>query len=149
MKFFFISTSIYVIYLMNKYQPKIKESNDNFPIIYLLIPSFILGCIFNYELTIIEIFWSFSLFLESVCILPQLFLLQKTGEAESLTTHYIFALGIYRALYIPNWIYRYYVEGRFDKLSIITGIVQTLIYSDFFYVYYQKIVKNFKFSLPQ
>ena len=36
-----------------------------------------------------------------------MFLLQRTGEAETITTHYIFALGAYRALYILNWIYRY------------------------------------------
>lgn len=50
--------------------------------------------------------WSFSIFLESVAILPQLFMLQRTGEAETITTHYLAALGVYRALYIPNWIYR-------------------------------------------
>jgi len=51
--------------------------------------------------------WSFSIFLEAVAILPQLFLLQRTGEAETITTHYLAALGAYRAFYIPNWIYRY------------------------------------------
>lgn len=34
-------------------------------------------------------------------------MLQRTGEAETITTHYLAALGVYRALYIPNWIYRY------------------------------------------
>lgn len=53
-----------------------------------------------------EILWSFSIFLESVAILPQLFMLSRTGEAETITTHYLFALGAYRALYIPNWVYR-------------------------------------------
>jgi ER lumen protein retaining receptor len=36
--------------------------------------------------------------LESVAILPQLSLLQRTGEAEAITTRYLFALGSYRAL---------------------------------------------------
>ena len=39
-------------------------------------------------------------------------MVSKTGEAESITSHYLFALGSYRALYIVNWIYRYYVEGN-------------------------------------
>ena len=42
----------------------------------------------------------------SVAILPQLFMVSKTGEAESITSHYLFALGSYRALYILNWVYR-------------------------------------------
>lgn len=105
--------------------------------------------IFNYEFSIVEILWSFSLWLESVAIIPQLVVLQRTGEAQLLTTHYIFALGLYRALYIPNWIYRYYTEGRMDKIAVISGILQTIVYSDFFYIYYKKVVKNLKFKLPE
>jgi len=82
--------------------------------------------------------WSFSIWLESVAILPQLFMLQRTGEAEAITTHYLFALGAYRALYIPNWIYRYFGEGYFDVISVVAGIIQTVLYSDFFYIYYTK-----------
>jgi ER lumen protein retaining receptor len=57
--------------------------------------------------------WAFSIYLEAVAILPQLFILQRTGEAEAITTHYLAALGVYRAFYIPNWIYRYvFLEVR-------------------------------------
>ena len=48
--------------------------------------------------------WTFSIYLEAVAILPQLFMVSKTGEAESITSHYLFALGSYRALYIINWV---------------------------------------------
>lgn len=54
-----------------------------------------------------QILWAFSLYLEAVAIMPQLFLLQRTGEVENLTSHYIFTLGGYRAFYLLNWIYRY------------------------------------------
>lgn len=80
------------------------------------------------------------MWLESVAILPQLFMLQRTGEAETITVHYLFALGIYRALYIPNWIYRYFAEGHVDPIPVIAGIIQTILYSDFFYIYYTKWV---------
>jgi ER lumen protein retaining receptor len=82
-------------------------SIDTFKVEYLVGPSFILALIFNYHFTFSEVMWSFSIFLESVSILPQLFMLQRTGEAETITTHYLAALGAYRALYIPNWLYRY------------------------------------------
>jgi hypothetical protein len=85
--------------------------------------------------------WAFSIWLESVAILPQLFMLQRTGEAETITTHYLFALGAYRALYIPNWIWRYFTEqGHFDAIAVLAGIVQTVLYSDFFWIYYTKYV---------
>lgn len=93
----------------------------------------------------LQILWAFSIWLESVAILPQLFMLQRTGEAETITTHYLFALGLYRALYIPNWLYRYFAEGYVDQIAWLAGTVQTILYSDFFWIYYTKYV--FFFSL--
>ena len=85
--------------------------------------------------------WAFSIWLESVAILPQLFMLQRTGEAETITTHYLFALGLYRALYIPNWIWRYFTEnGHFDVIAVVAGLIQTVLYSDFFWIYYTKYI---------
>lgn len=51
--------------------------------------------------------------------MPQLFMLSKTGSAETITAHYLFALGSYRALYILNWIYRYYTESYVDTIVVI------------------------------
>jgi ER lumen protein retaining receptor len=125
MKLFFISSSCFIIYLMrNRYRfvsfhvyisicpsdafhrPTNDPSIDTFKVEYLLGPSFLASLIFNYRFSVMEILWSFSIFLEAVAILPQLFMLQRTGEAQTIDTHYLAALGAYRALYIPNWIYR-------------------------------------------
>ncbi len=83
----------------------------------------------------LKILWTFSIYLESVAILPQLFMISKTGDAETITSHYLFALGSYRALYILNWIYRFSFEGYFDIIAVFAGIVQTGLYLDFFYLY--------------
>lgn len=99
--------SAHSITLRTIYRPTHDPSIDTFRIEYLLGPCIILALIFNYAFAVTEVLWSFSIFLESVAILPQLFMLQRTGEAETITTHYLAALGIYRALYIPNWIYRH------------------------------------------
>ena len=107
MKVFFIASSVYILYLMKfKFRPTQDPSIDTFRVEYLLGPAVVLSLLFNYKFSFTEILWSFSIFLESVAILPQLFMLQRTGEAETITTHYLAALGAYRALYIPNWIYR-------------------------------------------
>ncbi|ESK97233.1 hdel sequence binding protein [Moniliophthora roreri MCA 2997] len=149
MKLFFIGSSCYTLYLMKgRFRPTHDPSIDTFRIEYLLGPCFILGLIFNYSFSFTEILWSFSIFLESVAILPQLFMLQRTGEAEAITTHYLAALGIYRALYIPNWIYRYFTEGVVDPIAVTAGIVQTGLYLDFFYVYFTKVLQGQKFELP-
>lgn len=67
--------------------------------------------------------------------MPQLFMLSRTGSAETITAHYLFALGTYRALYILNWVYRYYTEEFFDPIATVAGVVQTVLYADFFYLY--------------
>ena len=85
-----------------------------------------------------QILWTFSIYLESVAILPQLFMISKTGEAETITTHYLFFLGLYRALYLVNWIWRYHFEGFFDLIAVVAGVVQTVLYCDFFYLYVTK-----------
>jgi len=149
MKLFFIGSSCYIVYLMRiKFRPTNDPSIDTFRTEYIAIPSFLLALIFNYEFIPSEILWSFSIFLESVAILPQLFLLQRTGEAETITTHYLAALGVYRALYIPNWVYRYWTEGSVDVIAVMAGLVQTGLFADFFWVYFTRVLKGEKFELP-
>nr|ACZ59475.1 HDEL sequence binding protein [Flammulina velutipes] len=149
MKVFFIGSSCYILYLMHyRFRPTHDPSIDTFRVEYLLGPCFVLALIFNYKFTFTEVLWSFSIFTESVAILPQLFMLQRTGEAETITTHYLAALGVYRALYIPNWVYRYFTEGVMDPIAVTAGIVQTGLYLDFFYVYFTKVLQGEKFELP-
>ncbi|OAA69874.1 ER lumen protein retaining receptor [Cordyceps fumosorosea ARSEF 2679] len=150
-KILFIGSQGYIIYLMtNAYKPTNDPNVDTFRVQYLLGGAAVLAVLFPVRYTVMEILWAFSIWLESVAILPQLFMLQRTGEAETITTHYLFALGSYRALYIPNWIYRYFAEPNHkpDWIAIIAGLVQTVLYSDFFYVYYTKVLKGKKFKLP-
>lgn len=141
--------------MLNDYKPTHDPNLDTFKVQYLIGFSFLFALLFSHvykisEVSMLElviyvqytdafkILWTFSIWLESVAILPQLFMLQRTGEADTITTHYLFSLGAYRALYIPNWLYRYFAENRFEANSVMAGIVQTLLYSDFFYIYYTK-----------
>jgi len=82
--------------------------------------------------------WTFSIYLESVAVLPQLFMISKTGEAEIVSAQYLFCLACYRALYILNWIYRFYTEHYFDLIAVVAGTVQTILYADFVYLYITK-----------
>lgn len=102
----FLPSLIRCTHTLLAFRPTHDPSIDTFRVEYLIAPSLILALLFNYSYSIVEVFWSFSIFLESIAILPQLFILQRTGEAETITTHYLAALGAYRGLYIPNWIYR-------------------------------------------
>ncbi|KAL6256175.1 hypothetical protein P5V15_012291 [Pogonomyrmex californicus] len=149
MKIVFIATSLATVFLMYvKFKATYDHNHDTFRIEFLILPAFVLALLINHELSFVEVLWTFSIYLESVAILPQLFLVSKTGEAESITSHYLFALGSYRGLYLFNWVYRYYAEDHYDLIAIVAGLVQTVLYCDFFYLYITKVLKGKKLQLP-
>uniref|UniRef100_K9IYV2 ER lumen protein-retaining receptor n=1 Tax=Desmodus rotundus TaxID=9430 RepID=K9IYV2_DESRO len=139
-------TTVWMIY--SKFKATYDGNHDTFRVEFLVVPTAILAFLVNHDFTPLEILWTFSIYLESVAILPQLFMISKTGEAETITTHYLFALGVYRTLYLFNWIWRYHFEGFFDLIAIVAGLVQTVLYCDFFYLYITKVLKGKKLSLP-
>ncbi|KAF6077884.1 KDEL endoplasmic reticulum protein retention receptor 1 [Phyllostomus discolor] len=139
-------TTVWMIY--SKFKATYDGNHDTFRVEFLVVPTAILAFLVNHDFTPLEILWTFSIYLESVAILPQLFMVSKTGEAETITSHYLFALGVYRTLYLFNWIWRYHFEGFFDLIAIVAGLVQTVLYCDFFYLYITKVLKGKKLSLP-
>lgn len=84
-----------------------------------------------------ELLWTFSIYLESIAILPQLMVLQKYRLVENLTGKFVFFLGMYRLFYIFNWIYRSHTQKNYRHHIVVyvCGVVQTLLYADFFYQY--------------
>ena len=102
LKVVFLSTSYATIYLIrNQYKHTYDKENDTFRMIFLVMPCFVLACFINYypnpqevrdtnraqppsaaathaAAPCVQILWTFSIYLESVAIMPQLFLLQKT-----------------------------------------------------------------------
>jgi len=158
LKILFLSCTYYIIYLVLK-EPTISatyevdKAKDSFKIEYLIVPSAVLGILTAVDWSPLEVLWTISIYLEAVAILPQLFILLRTGECEALNSHYIFTLGGYRALYLLNWAYRYFTEEFYasqDGVYIVwfSGAVQTLLYLDFFYYYATCVWYNKKLTLP-
>ncbi|KAJ7692859.1 hypothetical protein B0H17DRAFT_1200186 [Mycena rosella] len=75
--------------------------------------------LFNYGFTLTEILWFFSIALESVCVVPQLILLRQTTVPTVITSRYLLALG-----------------SRSHR--VLCGLVQTVFYLDFAWVYYSR-----------
>jgi len=156
-KVVFIVASIAVVWVM-RFQPPYcytyDDKVDMFNMWLLIGPCAVLGLIFNEEFSVREILWAFSIFLEAVAIVPQLFVVQSlaqqhSGFVEIITSHYVFALGGYRALYLLNWIYRYFTEDEYrDWIVWVAGTVQTVIYCDFFYYYLLAAFYRRKMVLP-
>ena len=134
-------STIYLIYI------KFKDSydqRDNFRVEFIIVPLIPLSLLLNHEFLFMEILWTFSIYLESLAVLPQLIMVIKTGKVEPTIFYYICMLCSYRAFYIINWIERYYEESFYDIIAIVAGCIQTVVYLPFFYLYHTKVIKEEK-----
>jgi ER lumen protein retaining receptor len=133
MKIFYLASSFATVYLIYfKFKATYDKTHDTFRIEFLLIPSTILALIINHEFDVLEILWTFSIYLESVAILPQLFMISSSKEIKYVMKFYLAFLTSYRALYVFNWIYRYYDESFLDFISFVCGTIQVFVYLEFF-----------------
>ena len=144
-KLFYLTSSLYILYLMTRRYPRTRESEHEYKITAgILITSLIVTPIF---MGVFKMHWSlvrfteqWSLVLECVAVLPQITLLSHTAIPTAITSWYLVALGVYRAWYILNWIWR--VADDNDSFnnwtSVVCGVVQTLIYVEFAYIYYNR-----------
>lgn len=160
MKVLYIGTTALIIFAI-RFQEPICSTYDKAQDTFLhwkfaVAPCLVVACITYFlgrgfeDFDIMELLWTFSIYLEAIAILPQLITLQRYREVENLTGNYIFFMGAYRALYILNWIYRSYNEPfyRHHYVVYFCGVLQTLLYADFFYYYLKSKAKGGKFTLP-
>ncbi|RAL50321.1 unnamed protein product [Cuscuta campestris] len=152
MKIVFIGSSLAIVWCM-RFHRAVRRSYDReldtFRHWILVAVCFLLALLVHEKFTFLEVFWGFSIYLEAVAILPQLVLLQRSGNVDNLTGQYVAFLGAYRAFYILNWIYRYFTEPHFSRwIACIAGLVQTALYADFFYYYFISWKNNVKLQLP-
>ncbi|KAL7901743.1 ER lumen protein retaining receptor domain-containing protein [Trichoderma sp. SZMC 28014] len=143
----YIVTSFYILGVMQWLFPRSREREISWK-----LGAFILGGSLALSPFIMMIFeskrrwgfltwmWVFSEILESVCVLPQLLLLRQTTVPTVIDSFYLLALGSYRAMYCVNWFVREMdVNDRPpDAIAVIFGVIQTLLYIDFAWVYYTR-----------
>ncbi|KAF2288043.1 hypothetical protein GH714_004061 [Hevea brasiliensis] len=108
-----------------------SKDEDTFRHYILILLCFVLALLIHRSFDVIEVLWAFSIYLEAVAILPQLLLLQRSRNIDNLTVNYVFLLGAYRALYIVNWIYRFFVEGINFRWILYIVICATPVDSEY------------------
>lgn len=158
MKVLYISATGYIVWMIRykePYRSKYDNSQDSFlHLRFGVAPCAVLAVVtmaIQQSLDVLELLWTFSIFLEAVAIVPQLIVLQRYREVENLDGYYIFFMGAYRALYILNWIYRSYYEEFYHHNWVVylCGMCQTLLYADFFYYFVISKYYGGKITLPK
>ncbi|CAM9774961.1 unnamed protein product, partial [Sphacelaria rigidula] len=117
-----------------------------FGIVYIVAPCLLLAVLVHPSLNrhfLSDTAWTFSMYLESLAIIPQLYMFQKQarGIVEVLVTHTTFAVGIARVMDMVFWIFSYKeLTGHSGSKSVgvfvlLTQFVHVIIMGDFFYYY--------------
>ncbi|KAF2263028.1 ER lumen protein retaining receptor [Lojkania enalia] len=148
LKIFYTLSSLYIIFLMTSVYARTREREKAWkfgmycligsvvvaPFWFLIFKRWVIG-----KYAFIKILWVFSEILESVCVIPQLLLLRQTTVPTVIDSFYLVALGMYRFLYVLNWIVRGAREDNYrDPTSWVWGTIQTALMIDFAWVYWSR-----------
>lgn len=120
--------------------------------LFLAVPAFIVAVIFHPNLNedwISDVSWTYAMYLESVAVIPQLYMFQKqkNGVVEIMNAHFVAALGFGRVMEFTFWIYSYHELSTSagsklpGYLAIFSQFIQLVLMVDFFW-YYITAVKN-------
>ena len=135
-KIFFIASSSSIVFMTSAIFPSRTTADlDTLWVSPLIGGPAILALVINNELSVMEILWTFSIYLETIVMLPQLQLSTKT-KPDHVILGYMALMGSYRLFYCFNWIYRYQYEGSYDPIAIVSGVIQTAVYIIF-------LIKNY------
>lgn len=133
---------------------KFGEMNvpEGYGAVYLACPILLLAMVIHPNLNtdfLSDVAWTYSMYLESLALVPQLYMFQKqkNGVVELLTAHFVAALGFGRILEFAFWLYSYHeLSGSSGStlpgyIALIAQVLQMFLMLDFFW-YYLKAVKN-------
>lgn len=142
--------SLLLIYWGNtklKYHYKFEKDSVN--IIIPIIFSAILAIFIHPDLNSYfpaDFAWTFSLYLETIAMLPQLTLMTKIGgEVETLTSHYLASLAASKILSFVFWLFSYKELAPEQGKNIpgwtvmISFGIQIVLFADFLFAYVKSV----------
>lgn len=119
-------------------------------VVYIIVPAMILAIFLRPNLNkdfFSDAAWTFSMYLESVAILPQLYMFTKQANTpvEVLVSHCVFALGFARVMEMAFWLWSFHeltghATGRLvGYVVLLSQFFHVAFMGDFFYYYFQSI----------
>lgn len=115
------------------YYESYESKHDKFRLELLILPSLVLALLANYGIEISDVFWAFSVYLEAMAIIPQLYFCSKAKKIDNSVYYYVLLLTLYKSFHIMNEMYNhFYMSTHFDRISLAAGVIQLMFYCDFF-----------------
>eukprot|EP00916_Digyalum_oweni_P019765 GHVL01032998.1.p1 GENE.GHVL01032998.1~~GHVL01032998.1.p1 ORF type:complete len:279 (+),score=23.27 GHVL01032998.1:63-899(+) len=143
-----------VIYFFRfKYADTYDSSKDVFNPLLLIVPSAILAFFWHPSLNAFmpaDAAWTFALYLESVCVFPQLWMFQKEGKVEAAISHFLAGQALSKALSFVFWASSHAelndpsrpMKSYVGVWVIVMQIVQLILMGDFIYQYIKCVSKG-------
>jgi len=138
--------ALYVIH--KRYRASYQAEHDSLPIWHAVLPLMLLAAVLHGDLNhnwYFDSVWTFSMYLDTVAMLPQLWLLvHKGGAVEALTSHYVAMIFFSRFITFSFWYSSFDKlapqHGGFNKMGWLLTIcygLQVLVSADFLYHYFR------------
>uniref|UniRef100_A0A7S0MN64 ER lumen protein-retaining receptor n=1 Tax=Cryptomonas curvata TaxID=233186 RepID=A0A7S0MN64_9CRYP len=149
----------FLVYLMRvPYAASYQSENDTFKDAYILVPCLALAIMLHPTVTgswFINVLWAFSTYLESVALLPQLFVFHSASRTvDNMTSLWIVSLFLSRILECSFWFIALFFRGYMRIWSsivwyvVLTELVHTLLLLDFVRNFYKCYKQGMSMLLP-
>lgn len=130
----------------SRYAHTYDPASDSIKQLFLIVPSFAFALVFHPSLnafTPADVAWAFALYLESVTVVPQLFMFLKEGKVEPFTTHFLAGQALSKLLSFIFWVSSYSeLNGPRDSIKSYVGmwvigtqVFQLIVMGDFIFHY--------------
>lgn len=147
----FILCLLYQVLVVRRHTYQAED--DSLPISLMVVGSLILAALLHGNMNsrpIFDTLWMAGLFVSTVAVLPQLWLITRTGgRVEALTSHHIAAMAASRAL---SGIFMWHARGDITCVQWITGwnhaiwailgahLLHMILLGDFAYYYIKAVI---------
>jgi hypothetical protein len=135
-----------------------QGDHDNFPVMPLIPPCVILAYFIHANLNrsfFFDVIWATSTNLDSIAMLPQLWMMTKIGgQVAGCTAHFVFAMVASRVLALLFWSQAFLdLQGEGSELAgkqiVAAHVIQLLLAADFLYYYLKAKFAGKVMRLPE
>ncbi|EKX72909.1 er lumen protein retaining receptor, putative [Theileria equi strain WA] len=158
-EFICLVLSGYVVYLCKvRFNNTYQDEDDILEYKYLVAPCLLLAIFIHPSLNhtfITDVSWVFALYVETICVLPQLLMFQKADKVVPAVAHFTAAQSLAKVLSFVFWLSTYReLNSKGNMLKpyvghwvIFTQVVQILLVADFVLHYIRCITRGISVEL--
>jgi len=154
--FILAGTLVYMIAM--RYKSSYNWDLDRVHCLILIVPALLAAILIHPGLNnsyFGDIMWTFSLYLESIAMFPQLYMFtKKNSEIETFTSHFVASQGFSRIFAFIFWLFSFtelneypgvgfsLFKGHVGYFVLLSQLLQVVLFSDFLYYYYKSLSRG-------